>query len=513
MSTMRELDLKKVELIQASLKGKSQGVLAQEFKISKSQVQRILVNKDSILARYRENAPASSYRCPSDRGHAEIDELTISWFRSVRNKNIPVSGPLIQEKALFFAKALEITDFKASNGWLAKFKARHQITGGKISGESASVSEETVNDWKLRLPEITKGYERRNIFNCDESGLFYRALPDKTLRFKGTDCKGGKVAKERLTVFFCCNMDGEFEKPVVIGKFANPRCFKRLNQMSLPVTYVSNRKAWMTTSIFFSWLKKFNEKMRIQDRRVILFMDNATCHTRLDLSNVVVSFFPPNTTAKLQPLDQGIIRSIKSHYRRLLLQSVLAKIDQMENVDAVKKSVTVLDSVYWIAKATTQVTERTVQSCFGKCGFCEGDDSGHDTPADDFDGSLSELVIHLQSAMKSTDVVGDYLHCDDDLPTACDEASVEQELINDHMIIQSDPIESEDEEDDDLIPQESISTKEAFECIDKLKHYLSSKDMSDAMAPPYAIHNAITQCTTSKCKQSTLDSFVVKSSN
>lgn len=505
---MRELDLKKkVELIQTSLKGKSQRALAQQFQISKSQVQRILVNKNNVLARYRENAPATSRRCPNDRGHTEIDELTISWFRSVRNKNIPISGPLIQEKALFFAKTLEVTDFKASNGWLAKFKARHQITGGKISGESACVSEESVSDWKRRLPEITKGYEQRNIFNCDESGLFYRALPDKTLRFKGTDCKGGKVAKERVTVLLCCNMEGEFEKPIVIGKFANPRCFKRLNLMSLPVTYVSNRKAWMTASIFSSWLKKFNEKMRRQDRQVILFMDNATCHTRVNLSNVVLSFFPPNTTSKLQPLDQGIIRCVKSHYRRFLLQSVLTKIDQLD-VDSVGKSVNVLDCVYWIAKATKQVTGRTVLSCFGKCGFCARDDGDNDDPTDDL--PLSELVIRLQSAMKSIDVVDDYLHCDDDLPTACDETSVEQELLNDHILNQSGHAESDEEEDNDDLPPESISTKEALECIEKLKHFLSSKDMNDAMIPLYAIHSVITESTSRIYKQSTLDSFIVK---
>ena len=59
---------------------------------------------------------------------------------------------------------------------------------------------------------------------------------------------------------------------------------------------------------------------------------------------------------------------------------------------------------------------------------------GHDTSSDDYDGSLSELIIQLRSAMKSTDVVDDYLHCDDDLPTACEDASVEQELTNDHNL-------------------------------------------------------------------------------
>ena len=34
------------------------------------------------------------------------------------------------------------------------------------------------------------GYGARDVFNADETGLFFRLLPDKTLLFKGEDCQG-----------------------------------------------------------------------------------------------------------------------------------------------------------------------------------------------------------------------------------------------------------------------------------------------------------------------------------
>ena len=36
--------------------------------------------------------------------------------------------------------------------------------------------------------------------NVDETGLFWKLLPERTLQFKGNDCKSGKHANDRITV-------------------------------------------------------------------------------------------------------------------------------------------------------------------------------------------------------------------------------------------------------------------------------------------------------------------------
>ena len=100
-----------------------------------------------------------------------------------------------------------------------------------MSGESASVDLSTCDDWMAKLPEIVKGYEAQNIYNMDESGIFYRAMPRRTLTVKKEACKGGKQAKERITASFCVSMAGQFEETVVIGKSENPRCFKRIDKL------------------------------------------------------------------------------------------------------------------------------------------------------------------------------------------------------------------------------------------------------------------------------------------
>ena len=108
--------------------------------------------------------------------------------------------------------------FKASNEWLEKFRKRHNISHRVISDESLSVNVLTVNDWVQRIPIITEHYNAKNIFNCDETGLFYKAMPDRSLTLEKENCKGGKKSNDRLSILFCVNSTGEEKlKPLVIG--------------------------------------------------------------------------------------------------------------------------------------------------------------------------------------------------------------------------------------------------------------------------------------------------------
>lgn len=102
--------------------------------------------------------------------HDDVDELTWWWFQRARSASTPVCGPMIQEQGHVYGNQLQKTDFIACNGWLQRFKARHIIAAATLSGERESVSQDTVNTWKERLPGIIAGFEQRDIFNMDETG-------------------------------------------------------------------------------------------------------------------------------------------------------------------------------------------------------------------------------------------------------------------------------------------------------------------------------------------------------
>jgi hypothetical protein len=120
------------------------------------------------------------------------------------------------------------------------------------------------------LGTLVANYKPEDVFNADKTGLFFRTLPDKTLGVKGEACKGGKLAKERVTVLLTCSSTGEKLKPLVIGKAKNPRCFKNINIDNLPVYWESNKKAWMTGYVFLQWIKKVNQVMKSQKRKFFI---------------------------------------------------------------------------------------------------------------------------------------------------------------------------------------------------------------------------------------------------
>ncbi|XP_050297254.1 tigger transposable element-derived protein 4-like [Anthonomus grandis grandis] len=307
----------------------------------------------------------------------DVDQALIRWFEVRRTENIPISGPLLKAKAEDLSKRLHGGDFKCSTGW--RFKVRRNINVGKVSGEAGDVSREAVVNWLTeKWPSIAQNYSCEDIFNGDETGLFYKMTPDRTLKFRVEKCVGGKQSKLRYTVWVCANMTGSEKcKLLVIGKYERPRCMKNIK--NLPVIYKSNRRAWMTSDIFINYLKEWDEKLRRQKRKILLLVDNCAAHPKnVDLTNIRLEFLPPNCTSVIQPMDQGIIKCLKTYYCRYFMYRLIQALDSEETFN-----LTILDSIKIIAKSWNEVSQKTIQNCFRHAGLVksiEEFDSDDDLP-------------------------------------------------------------------------------------------------------------------------------------
>ena len=136
---------------------------------------------------------------------------------------------MIQEKALTFAKELNVENFQASDGWLRRWTERNHKSFKTVSGESKSVTPEMVDGWwKKSLPILLSNYELNDIYNADEFGLFYECLPNKTYQLKSENCSGAKLSKIHFKDLAVENAVGNKLPMFVIGKAKKPRCFKNV---------------------------------------------------------------------------------------------------------------------------------------------------------------------------------------------------------------------------------------------------------------------------------------------
>ncbi|POW15152.1 hypothetical protein PSTT_02382 [Puccinia striiformis] len=241
-----------------------------------------------------------------DTIRAKHQESSHDATKRIRTLTYP---KIIKEKWRDFARLDGIPSeewLKLSSGWLESFKTRHQLRTFRKHGEAASVDITVVESEVVRMQEITKDYNLKDIFNMDETGLFY----------SNSRCQ---VDKTRLTLALTCNADGSEKKPLLfIGKSKKPRSFKGHMAEYYNYEYAHNSTAWMTAEIFQRWLKSWNSKLKEEDRNILLLLDNFRGHTLPDggLSHIRVEFFSPNLTSHVQPLDAGIIKCFKSYYRK-----------------------------------------------------------------------------------------------------------------------------------------------------------------------------------------------------
>ncbi|GFY74837.1 otoferlin [Trichonephila inaurata madagascariensis] len=171
-------------------------------------------------------------------------------------------------------------------------------------------------------------FSRDDIYNVDETGINWKALPKKSIASKReSTAPGFKVSKESVTAMVCANASRTHTLPLlVIDKSKKPRCFK--NVSCLPTLYKAQKSTWMNSAHFSEWYSKVFipnvKKLREREGKtgkVLLILDNAPCHPCVEILNAIdddfsVMYLLPNVTALVQPMDQGVIVKLKTIYRK-----------------------------------------------------------------------------------------------------------------------------------------------------------------------------------------------------
>jgi len=255
--------------------------------ISSSTLCKLFKNRNDFKHDFftNENSNRKRKGCGKD---GEMKATLKDWFTHVREKDARLNGPCLREKAEQLARKMGKPEFKATEGWCNRWIKRENIVFKTPKGKAGDADVSAVHSWlKEQWPILISEYSPSDVYNADESGLYYRALPKASYVFKNENARGCKIAKDGITILCCVSMTDEKENLLVIGKSAAPRCFK--NVKKLPFEYRSNKTAWMTSYIFSEWLTRWDRTLK---RDILLLVDNCTAHpqdVRLKHKNCVLA--------------------------------------------------------------------------------------------------------------------------------------------------------------------------------------------------------------------------------
>lgn len=130
MSVERKLTNKtlvqKCEIIREVENGMTNKDASEKFGVPKNTISAWIKNKDKLLAALGETSSQTKKLRSCE--YEEIDKAVYQWFILQRSQQIPIDGAMIKEKALSYAKEFQFRDFKASDGWMEKWKKRFVIT-------------------------------------------------------------------------------------------------------------------------------------------------------------------------------------------------------------------------------------------------------------------------------------------------------------------------------------------------------------------------------------------------
>ena len=347
------------------------------------------------------------------------------------------------------------------------------------SKESAAPHDE-LETWKetVLLPTLAR-YSPNDIYNGDETALFYKLLPHRTYCFDSDKPAGSAKRKDRLTLLIITNMDGsDHRKLSVIGKSKTPRCLQKKYKMQvkdMSVDWYASKNAWMTGEIHHQIMTKLNNEMRLSNRHILYVCDNASSHQVREYSHIKFLMLPPNATSIMQPLDQGIILSAKRRYKKKLAERYLACVENNKDANSLLKGLDIVQATNMIAASWRETSSTIIQNCFRKAGFKHHAVDPAPETEDPLPAPAPDVWNRVQRWLG--DVQFDEFAANEPEAGTAQPMS-DQDIVN-IVLTENDAQEESDDESEEEIPSASAikTSVEFLAMIDQQKAFLKRNEM------------------------------------
>jgi hypothetical protein len=217
--------------------------------------------------------------------------------------------------------------------------------------------------------------------------------------------------------------------------------------------------------------------MKKSDRKIVLIVDNCAAHPFKPLSNVRIRYLPPNTTSRLQPMDMGVIHTLKANYRRKLVRRMIAIFEAKGS--CIPRDINLYEAIIMLSNAWNEMNPTVIRNCFKKCGFISNEEITTTIELiedpDNSENDWNELISSLEIQQLE---FNDFVNYDDNIETSdnsiCDSNQTSNQTTD---LCEEEVIDSDVHEDTD--PEETIGLNDAILSVNHLRKYITQTNGSD----------------------------------
>ena len=228
----------------------------------------------------------------------------------------------------------------------------------------------------------------------------------------------------------------------------------------------------MDSEIFADYMRKLDTKFDVEGRKIVLIIDNCPAHPNVDnLKAIQLVFSRPNTTSKIQPMDQGVIRALKAFYSTNVVRRQIKYVDKGKTTPKIN----ILQAMRMLVKSWDAISINTVKNCFRKAGISQETQVASINEED----YPFKLLQQNMDELKSRDLVDenltvdDYVDIDFQVTTSETSAMTDQEILDSILIndLAEEEEEEETEEESSDVPPEKPKLAEVAHAIDLLERW------------------------------------------
>lgn len=335
---------------------------------SQTTISRILAKKDEFIALKEHEFKLIRRRRLSN---PLLRKVLLEWISQNVWNNIPISPPIILSSASNLWKQLP-KDLKEGNGefsyrWCSQFLSKVNIQLNNVENELYNKLKIWNCEERDQIKDLLVNFDPRKIFTLSEIFLSHDLPLDKNYYNDESDF---------LTCMLCTNIDGtEKLDPLIIGRYENYPSFENKSSARIStqhgIIYHSNKKKWLTSTLFYDWLSILDKRLALTNRDIVLILDDSASHRIINIKLERIRLLYTSSNQKFSPMNWGIENDFRLIFR-ILQYKVLIRKQKDLNMKILNKEeikFTMIEIFDLIKKSWSLVSELTIQSSWKKSGI------------------------------------------------------------------------------------------------------------------------------------------------